>query len=149
MLSFWRNGKEIEIKAIYGKGKVGQMVIYGERVDWGVNPDPMKYPLSQYSSPSIFTIVEKVEGKDGYYVLQDFKGKCFKLQDEYYGASESYLYDAQEWLEWNDRYEKEIRTIKNKKITQLESHLELLTNILTKQGVRIVTKAQAKELGLD
>ena len=75
MLEFWQDGKEIEISAIYNNGKVGQMVIFGERVDWGVNPDPTKKPLSQYPCPSIFTIVEKQEGENGYYILKDAKGK--------------------------------------------------------------------------
>ena len=104
MLSFWQQGKEIAVKPIYGKGKVGQMVIFGERVDWGINSDPIKYPLSRYSYPSIFTIVEKVEGKEGYYVLKDVSGNLIKLQDKYHGAYEPYLYDAQEWLTWNSSY---------------------------------------------
>lgn len=148
MLEFWQNGKKIEVKAIYDKGTVGQMVIFGQRVDWDVNPVPTKYPLSQYSCPSIFTIVEKVEGKDGYYILRDVNGNLIKLQDKWYGASESYLYDAQEWLEWNDMREKEKFSRKERKISQLEGHLELLKDILIKQGIRIVTKAQAEDLGL-
>lgn len=148
MLSFWQNGKEIEVKAIYGNGKVGQTVIFGQRVDWGVNPDTTKYPLSQYPCPSIFTIVEKIEGKNGYYVLSDANGNRIKLQDEYYGASESYLYDAQEWLTWNALHEKEKLSRKQRKIEQLEGHVELLKDILIKQGARIVTQEQAKDLGL-
>ena len=87
MLEFWQNGKKIEIDAIYGKGKVGQMVIFGQRVDWGVNPDPTEYPLSQYPYPSIFTIVDKQEGKDRYYILSDANGKRIKLQDKFYGLA--------------------------------------------------------------
>ena len=148
MLSFWQNGKEIEVKAIYGNGKVGQTVIFGQRVDWGVNPDTTKYPLSQYPCPSIFTIVEKIEGKNGYYVLSDANGNRIKLQDKFYGASEGYLYDAQEWLTWNALREKEKLSRKQRKIEQLEGHVELLKDILIKQGARIVTKEQAKDLGL-
>lgn len=149
MLEFWQNGEKIEVKAIYGKGTVGQMVIFGQRVDWGVNPDPTKKPLSQYTCPSIFTIVEKVEGKDGYFILRDANGKLIKLQDEYYGAScGAYIYDAQEWLVWNEMHEKEKFSRKERKIAQLEGHLELLKDILIKQGIRIVTKAQAEDLGL-
>ena len=148
MLEFWQNGKKIEVNAIYGKGKVGQMVIYGQRCDWGANPNPTIAPLSQYPCPSIFTIVEKVEGKEGYYILRDVNGNLIKLQDKWYGASESYLYDAQEWLEWNDMHEKEKFSRKERKIAQLEGHLELLKDILIKQGIRIVTKAQAEDLGL-
>lgn len=148
MLEFWQNGKKIEVKAIYDNGKVGQTVVFGQRVDWGVNPNPTEYPLSQYPCPSIFTIVEKQEGKDGYYILSDANGKCIKLQDKYYGASESYLYDAQEWLTWNEMREKEKFSSKQRKIEQLESHLELLKDILIKQGIHIVTEAQAKTLNL-
>ena len=148
MLEFWQKGKKIEVKAIYSNGKVGQTVIFGQRVDWGVNPDTTKYPLSQYPCPSIFTIVEKIEGKNGYYVLSDANGNRIKLQDEYYGASESYLYDAQEWLTWNALHEKEKLSRKQRKIEQLEGHVELLKDILIKQGARIVTQEQAKDLGL-
>lgn len=148
MLEFLQNGKKIEVRAIYGKGTVGQMVIFGQRVDWGVNPDPTESPLSQYSCPSIFTIVEKVEGEEGYYILRDVNGNLIKLQDKWYGASERYLYDAQEWLEWNVMREKEKFSRKERKIAQLEGHLELLKDILIKQGIRIVTKAQAEDLGL-
>ena len=148
MLEFWQNGKKIEVNAIYGKGKVGQMVIFGQRVDWGVNPDPTESPLSQYPCPSIFTIVEKQEGKDGYYILSDANGNRIKLQDKFYGASESYLYDAQEWLTWNAMHETEKLSRKQRKIEQLEGHVELLKNILIKQGTHIVTEAQAKDLGL-
>ena len=82
MLEFWQNGKKIEVNAIYDKGKAGQTVIFGQRVDWGVNPDPTEYPLSKYPCPSIFTIVKKQEGKDGYYILSDANGKrCSRVVD--------------------------------------------------------------------
>ena len=81
MLEFWQNGKKIEVNAIYGKGKVGQMVIYGQRCDWGANPNPTIAPLSQYPCPSVFTIVEKKEGNlDGYYILSDSKGNRIKIE---------------------------------------------------------------------
>lgn len=148
MLEFWQNGKKIEVDAIYGKGRVGQTVIFGHQVDWGVKPDPTKYPLSQYSCPSIFTIVEKREGKDGYYVLSDANGNRIKLQDKVCGAGESCLYDAQEWLTWIAMRETEKLSRKQRKIEQLEGHVALLKDILIKQGTRIVTEAQAKDLGL-
>lgn len=146
MLEFWQNGKKIEISAIYSKGKVGQMVIFGERVDWGVNPDPTKNPLSQYPCPSIFTIVEKQEGENGYYILKDAKGNSIKVTFD--SCDSWWLYDSQEWLTCNDFHEKEKLSFKQRKIEQLEGHLELLKDIIIKQGIRIVTKAQAEDLGL-
>ena len=73
MLEFLQNGKKIEVNAIYDKGKVGQTVIFGQRVDWGVNPNPTEYPLSQYPCPSIFTIVEKQEGKELHLIKSSLK----------------------------------------------------------------------------
>lgn len=145
MLEFWQNGKKIEINAIYSKGNIGQMVIFGQRVDWGVNPSPTQRPLSQYSCPSIFTIVEKNEEVLGYYILSDIKGNRIKVDLR---NDSAYLYDAQEWLTWNNLRENEKFSRKQRKIEQLEGHVELLKDILIKQGVRIVTKAQAEDLGL-
>lgn len=70
------------------------------------------------------------------------------MAEWYYGASESYLYDAQEWLKWNAMRENEILSRKQRNIEQLEGHMELLKDILIKQGARIVTEEQAKDLGL-
>lgn len=145
MLEFWQNGKKIEINAIYSKGNIGQMVIFGQQVDWGVNPSPTQRPLSQYSCPSIFTIVEKNEEVLGYYILRDIKGNRIKVDLR---NDSAYLYDAQEWLTWNNLRENEKFSRKQRKIEQLEGHVELLKDILIKQGVRIVTKAQAEDLGL-
>ena len=93
-------------------------------------------------------MLKKKEGKDGYYILSDANGNRIKLQDKYYGASESLLYDAQEWLTWNDMYETEKLSYMQRTIEQFEDRLELLKDILIKQGTHIVTEAQAKDLGL-
>lgn len=149
MLEFWQNGKKIEINPINGDGRVGQMVIYGQRYDWGANPNPTIAPLSQYPYPSIFTIVENKKGYlDGYYILSDMEGKRIKLEYFYASSGASVLYDAQQWLTWSGMRETEKLSRKQRKIEQLEGHVELLKDILIKQGVRIVTEAQAKDLGL-
>lgn len=132
--------------SIHRSGKVGQMVIYGERVNWGVNPDPTKNPLSQYTCPSFFTIVEKQEGENGYYILKDAKGNSIKVT---FDTTSWLLYDLQEWLTWNDLCIKEELSCKQRQIKQLENHEKLLKDILINQGIRIVTESQAKELGLN
>lgn len=38
-LEVWQNGKKIEVESIGGDGKVGQTVIFGQQVDWGIDPD--------------------------------------------------------------------------------------------------------------
>lgn len=147
MLEFWKDGKKIEVRAIYEKGKVGQMVILGEKIYWGENPDPIEKPLSQYNYPSIFTIVEKVEGKEGYYILRDANGNSIKVTFE--SCDSWWLYDAQEWLNFNKMHEKEKLSRKERKIEQLQGHVDLLKDILIKQGTRIVTEKQTKDLGID
>ena len=147
MLEFWQNGMKIGIDAIYENGKVGQTVIYGQRCNWGEKNNPTIDPLSHYPCPSIFTIVEKKGGNvDGYYILSDSKGNRIKLKC--FCSNVSFLYDAQEWLTWNDMHEKEKLSRKQKKIDQLGDHFKLLKDILIKQGACIVTKAQAEDLGI-
>lgn len=70
------------------------------------------------------------------------------MQKEYYGSNVGYLYDAQEWVNWNAMREKELLSDNHKRIELLESHVNLLKEILTSQGVRIVTEADAKSLEL-
>ncbi len=147
MLGFCVNGKNIELLPICDKGSIGQMVILGSRVDWGNNPDPVEKPLSKYPYLSIFTIVVKELGEDGYYILSDAKGERVKIY--LVGTDHWYLYDAQEWLNFNHLRETEKFARKERKISQLEGHVDLLKDILVKQGIRIVTEGQAKKLGID
>lgn len=147
MLEFCVNGKTILLHPICNKGSVGQMVILGSRVDWGNNPDPVEKPLSKYPYLSLFTIVVKTIGEDGYYILSDAKGEQIKVPMK--GYNHGYLYDAQEWLNFNNLRETEKFARKERKISQLEGHVALLKDILIKQGIRIVTEEQVAKLGLN
>lgn len=142
MLEFWQNEKKVKVNAIYNKGKVGQTVIFGKRVNWGDDSDHTKYPLSKYACPSIFTIVEKQEGENGYYILKDVKNDFIKLKLNEYSCGT--LYDAQEWLIWNEMYKNTICSHKQRKIEELENKIKFLEDIIIKQGERIVKKEQAK-----
>lgn len=145
MLEIWKDGKKIECESLCDKAKEGQVVIFGTRVDWGENPDPIKNPLSRYPYLSIFTVVEKVEGEEGYYILRDVNDNFIKIQLH---RNTLYLYDAQEWVNWNAMHENEKLSRKQRKIEQLEGHIQLLKDILIKQGIRTVTQRQAKELNI-
>lgn len=147
MLEFWKEGKKVECVAIYTRGRVGQAVIL-DYVSFGDNPDLTKYPLASYAQPYAFTIAEKVEGKQGYYVVVDDKDKRIVLRDEHYGASCSYLYDANDWISWQKEKAREKLARKERKIEQLEGNLALLKDILVNQGIRIVSEATARKLGI-
>lgn len=147
MLEYFKDGNKVECKPIYGHGYVGQIVIF-DHVSYGEKPDLVRDPIAAYPQPYPFTIVEKVEGSDGYYVISDSKGNLIKLQTEHFGASFAYLYDAIELLEWRKGHEKEQIARKERKIQQLEGNLALLKSILIAQGIRVVSNETAKQLGI-
>lgn len=139
MLRYWKDGKEIRCDAIHDKGHVGQVVIF-DRVSIGND----KHPLKKYPQPYVFTIMEKIEGKGWHYVMKDAEGELINI----YSGDSRYFYDAIELVTWEggDYIEKQMRS--QDKIRMLESQLELLKNILTKQGIRIVTQEEAEKLGI-
>lgn len=147
-LVFQKDGQSIECDAIYGGGRIGQLVVL-DHVSYGPNPNPAKYPLSPYTLASVFTITQKVEGKDGYYVVMDTNGTLIKLHDENYGASERHLYDAAEWIAWTASYTSEKLRRKDQAIANLTSQRDLMKSILIEQGIRVVTPAQAEAMGLN
>lgn len=147
MLEFWRNGERIAIEGIGYTGKVGQLVVYAKYFN---SPEPTeRHPLSlsMYPCPSIFTIVDL--GESPYwtkvYTLSDSKGNRVHLPIQ----EGSYIFDAQEWLTWNAMREKEKFSRKQRKVEQLEGHVDLLKDILIKQGVRVVTEEQASALNIE
>lgn len=93
---------------------------------------------------SIFTIVEKKYGDDGYYTLRDSSGNIIKVN---FGDA-CYLYDSQEWVKWKERNSTEYKNLSEANIKCLEEKIELLKDILVKQGIRIVTQEHANKLGL-
>ena len=147
MLEFFKDGKSIKISPIFAGGVVGQTVIFGENVNWG-NLSPQLAPLCGYSCPTIFTIIKK-DPTNGYYILSDSAGKRVKIQYLYHSSGAEYLYDAKEWLKWNDMHTNEKLSRKQRKIEQLEGHVDLLKDILVKQGTRIVSETEANSLGLN
>lgn len=142
MLEYKKDGKRVEIKPICDKGYVGQTVIL-DRVDYG------DHELSKYQQPYAFTIIKKVPGKSGYYVIKDQKDVEITVKDTYSGAYEQYMYDLHEWLIWNSQNTKSKLGKKDDKIKKLEDRLELLKEILTNQGFQVISETQAKKLGID
>ena len=147
MLNYWKDGKEIILPSVGKNGRVGQIVILGEKVSWGNNSFVAKNPLSNYPYLSVFTIVLKNE-HDEYYVLRDSSDKNFILSYDVLPDMVAYLYDITEWLTFNSSREAEKLSRKQRKIEQLEGHVDMLKDILIKQGPHIVTEKQAKALGI-
>lgn len=147
MLNYWKDGKEIIVPSIGENGRVGQVLILGEKVEWGTGSFTSKNPLSKYPYLSVFTIVSNNE-HDGYYVLRDSNDKTFILRWDALISDLSHLYDITTWLEFNGTREAEKLSRKQRKIEQLEGHVDMLKDILIKQGTRIVTEKQAEALGI-
>ena len=64
MLNYWKDGKEIIVPSIGENGRVGQVLILGEKVEWGTGSFTSKNPLSKYPYLSVFTIVSNNELMD-------------------------------------------------------------------------------------
>lgn len=146
-LEFWKDGKKVEVKAICDKGYVGQAVIL-DHVSFGNSPNLDEYPLASYPQPYLFNIVQKALGKNGFYVLADSKGVHITVRDKFYGASCEYLYDAREWIAWQDLHKKEKLERKERKIQSLEIQVATLKDVLIKTGVRLITKEAAQKLDI-
>src|SRR3989338_6286997 len=134
MLEFHKDGKKVECQAIYNRGRIGQSVIL-DHVYFGGNPSFKVCPLAAYPQPYVFTIVKIIEGQSemmlkGRYVLKDDTGAEIQIR----GGDAAYLFDVNEWLAWNKAYTDERVAKRDRDISRLESHLDLLQSILEKQG---------------
>ncbi len=142
-LTYWKDGINHEVPPIYEKGKIGQIVII-DKVWFGEEPSAKNFNFAQYPQPYAFTIIGKVDGHDGRYTFRDQAEKEF----DYNSASCGFLYSVTEWLQWRKASEAEKFDRKEREVQKLQGHLDLLTKILTNQGIRIVTREQANTLGL-
>ncbi|MCX6744361.1 MAG: hypothetical protein NTX82_02460 [Candidatus Parcubacteria bacterium] len=140
MIDYYKDGKRVELHAIYGLGQEGQMVVV-DHVSWAANsdtpPDLAKYPLAAYNKPSLFVIKER---KQNSYILIDNQGKEIEVDRD----DGSYLYPAQEWAEFRKEEALEKFRRKDARIAHLESQVDLLRNILIQQGVKLITSEQAE-----
>lgn len=135
MLHYWKDEKRIECCSVDHRGHVGQIVVF----DYG--SFKANNPFPQYPQPAFFTIAETAKGEDGFYVLADSWGNRITLHFN----ERCYLYDIDEWTEWNKGNVKEKIAQKTRRIASLESHVVLLKSILTNQ-VHVITEEQARVL---
>ncbi|MCX6746319.1 MAG: hypothetical protein NTX00_04900 [Candidatus Parcubacteria bacterium] len=144
-LAYWKDGKKIECRGIYETGREGQVVVF-HNAGFGEKPDLEKFPLAYHPQPTIFTILKRK--KEGYILIDKSFREIFVPGEHCGNPSCGYLYDANEWAQWAMAHHSEKMGRKDKKVESLEGQLAMLKDILTKQGIRIVTEAQAKQLGL-
>lgn len=131
--------------AIYDNGKVADVVVLDN-----VTLDKSEgSPLSDYIQPAFFTIVELHFSNDcrdtiTSYLIRDSDGAEFDVSSRYGW----YLVRLVDWVENKEQLRRETIKHKENKIIQLQYQLDILKEILTNQGIRIVKESQAKELGL-
>lgn len=145
---YYKDGIKIECHCISENGHVGQVVILNGTT---LSDD---HPFGGYHQPYAFTIVERVDGENGYYIIVDSEAKKYKLslcgtkstESDALGWMICNLYDANEWLAWKDGETKNEFADKKREVKELKSNIALLKDILIKQGFRIITEEQAKVL---
>jgi hypothetical protein len=147
--AYTKDGKTVEIKAIYGRGTEG-MILVIEPVGWGENS---KSPFAKYEALALFTILEVIQHPDypdradmRWYRLRDEFGDEIVMTKEQHDTG--YLYNAHEWARWTKASAQEEARRTQRKVDHLQSMIDLLKSILTPKGLHVVTHAQAKELGL-
>ena len=133
--------------AIFNKGKKGDIVVL-DNVTLSSDGDK---PLSKYHQPAFFMIIEVKWGsdksrddKDMMYVLKDTSGSEFTV-----GANCGWwLVRLDDWAKFKEEKHAEILEYEREQKEKLKYQIEILRDILTNQGIRIVKESQAKELGL-
>ncbi|MFA6097887.1 MAG: hypothetical protein WC788_09790 [Candidatus Paceibacterota bacterium] len=133
-----KNNVKESLKPIHSEGRIGQIVVL-DKV--GVSADDQ---LHQFEQPHLFRIISKEgEGWDTVYKLESLaSGKKITLGK----YDSSYFYDASEWA-YDMRDEKERQKKKvSEKIEDLKGKIAMLTDILTKQGNRVIVVSDEEEI---
>jgi hypothetical protein len=135
MLEYWKDGKKVECRAVYHRGRVGQIVI----LDHGGFGKNSPHPLAKYPTRAVFTIIEHCETDCNCdYVLQDKDGNRFT--DE-----ANYLYDLNEWIAWRIGRDEEKLQRNDRKIELQQAQIDILKSAIG--GIRVITEDQLKMLG--
>ncbi|MCX6743641.1 MAG: hypothetical protein NT116_05415 [Candidatus Parcubacteria bacterium] len=140
---YWKDGKKVELKPIYDKGREGQIVVLYHVSYRGC--DVKDHPLAAYPQPTFFVIKARVPNEVNpaqvhHYILIDPQGQKITCNP----SDSSYLYDAQEWGEFQEKYHEEKLERKDGRIAHGESQVALLKSILIEQGVKLITPEQAE-----
>ena len=135
--------------AIYDKGKVNDIVVL-DNVELNLEKETSK-TLIKYEQPAFFTIVKiviKIENQidKKFYLLRDSTGKEFDVSSSDYGG---FFLEASNWARNKEQYYKEKLKDEQNKAEKLIHQQEILKEILTIQGIRIVPENQAKDIGID
>jgi len=137
--------------AIFDKGKVNDIVVL-DNVTFGKENIFAKYKkLAKYEQPAFFTIVAAVQlstedEKFMSYTLRDSQGIEFDVRQPDSGWL---LVEVNNWAKNKEECYKDSIYNEQVKINKLSHQNEILKEILIKQGIRIVSQAQAKDLGID
>ncbi len=133
------DGNLVECNPIYGEGREGQIVVLDS-----VSFKESNSPLAEYAQPAFFHVVSQT---DDYCMLRDLEGCTVELKGADLG-SVVYLYDLKEWASWTTGKAANKLRQRNIQIGNLLLKLDLLKDILIRQGTKIVTESEAKKLGL-
>lgn len=146
-IEYRKNGKAIELPAIYDSGREGQAVVF-DHVSYGENPDLIRFPEAKYPRPTVFVIKqvlkEEPAGKVFGYELIDPKGNKIDCSNNRATDWWAYLYDANAWAAFRRDEAIEKNRRKDGQIDRLQSQIDLLKSILIQQGVKLITPEQAE-----
>jgi hypothetical protein len=160
-LKFYKDGQEVVCKSVGESIRKGQILIaignFNEQfATHNVIPNTRTFKSGDVflvkDLQKDFALLECTDGRELILPLQarqmaslpkDYPGKNTNYNWEF-----RYFFDIAEYLTWKAMSDSDHLHRKNRKIEQLEGHKQLLTDIIVKQGFRVVSDSQAKELGI-
>jgi len=130
----------LTIEAIYGKGREKQVVVL-DHVTFSKGDE-----LFGLKQPCLFQIrSRKEEKKEGFYSRVVYEIESLEDGKIYSVEEPGYLYDAGEWV-FDARAERDNqRTKQTKKINELKDKISMLSDILVRQGNRVIFVSDEEE----
>lgn len=141
----------MDVKRIWDTAQVGDIVVL-DHISLNAND-----PLAPYmGAPAFFTVVKVQRDREvtprertvTTYTLRDTKGVETTTERGSFGCGGGYLIRVDDWREWKAAREKEKREKMEAELKRLLHREEVLREVLTAQGVRVLTESQATALGI-
>ena len=141
----------MDVKRIRGTAAVGDILVL-DHVSLGTDD-----PLHRYTGRAAFFTVTEVRQVQEHtppgdvgttYTLRDTAGVEIQTAVEPFGGGVNYLIAVEDWREWKNQQEEKKRKALEERIRTLSDREAVLREVLTAQGVRVVTEPQAVALGI-
>lgn len=133
--SFWEGSNYIVAKPVGNDVKIGQVVV----LDWvSLEKDN---PLHKYAQPAFFKVLDVESGRHKMKIECLYGGETLEVET-------TWFYDLKVWVNHVRRFSEGLQRDFGKEIQTLITQRDILKDVLSNAGVRVLTKEQAASIGL-